>query len=93
MGADVVIAVDLNSGLVSRKQRERLAEAPSEKMPPPEYRNEMAKKLSTHYAEAESTFTQKIRSFLNIDDPTPDIMETVSGAIGKIGRASCRERV
>ena len=81
MGADVVIAVDLNSGLVSRKQRERLAAAPAEKSPP-EYRNEMTRKLSAHYAEAESTFTQKIRSFLNIDDPTPDIMETVSGAIG-----------
>ena len=82
MGADVVIAVDLNSGLVSRRQRARLAEAPAEGTPPPEYRSEMTRKLADHYAEAESTFTQKIRSFLNIDDPTPDIMETVSGAIG-----------
>jgi len=82
MGADVVIAVDLNSGLISRKQRERLAAAPAAEQPQPEYRNEMTKKLADHYAEAETTFTNKIRSFLNIDDPTPDIMETVSGAIG-----------
>ena len=82
MGADVVIAVDLNSGLVSRRQRERLAEKPAGEASPPGYRNEMAKKLSDHYAEAEETFTKKIRAFLNIDDPTPDIMETVSGAIG-----------
>jgi len=82
MGADVIIAVDLNSGLVSRKQRERLAEKPAEETTPPEYRNEMARKLSAHYAEAEPTFAKKIKSFLNIDDPTPDIMETVSGAIG-----------
>ena len=82
MGADVVIAVDLNSGLVSRAQRERLARESTGEAPPPEYRNEMTKKLADHYAEAETTFTNKIRSFLNIDDPTPDIMETVSGAIG-----------
>lgn len=81
MGADMVIAVDLNSGLISRKQRERLVAAPAEKTPP-EYRNEMTRKLAKYYAEAESTFAQKIRSFLNINDPTPDIMETVSGAIG-----------
>ena len=31
MGADVVIAVDLNSGLISRKQREHLAAAPDRK--------------------------------------------------------------
>jgi len=82
MGADVVIAVDLNSGLVSRKQRAHLAVAPPEETPPPEYRNEMARKLAEHYASVESSFTRKIRSFLNRDDPTPDIMETVSGAIG-----------
>jgi len=82
MGADVVIAVDLNSGLVSKAQRERLVSEDPPEAPPPAYRNEMARKLSDHYAEAESTFTKKIRSFLNMDDPTPDIMETVSGAIG-----------
>jgi len=83
MGVDVVIAVDLNSGLVSRAQRDRLVKnADAETSPPPEYRNEMARKLSDHYAEAEETFTQKIKSFLNIDDTTPDIMETVSSAIG-----------
>jgi NTE family protein len=86
MGADVVIAVDLNSGLVSRQQRRRLAIQVSGETPepasPPEYRNEMTRKLAEHYASAESSFTRKIRSFLNMDDPTPDIMETVSGAIG-----------
>ncbi len=82
MGADVVIAVDLNSGLVSRQQRKRLAKEVPGETPPPEYRNEMARKLSEHYASAESTFTKKIRSFLNIDATTPDIMETVAGAIG-----------
>jgi NTE family protein len=82
MGADVVIAVDLNSGLVSRQRQKNLAKEVRGETSPPAYRNEMARKLSEHYAEAESTFTQKIRQFLNIDDPTPDIMETVSGAIG-----------
>ncbi len=82
MGADVVIAVDLNSDLVSRAQRKQLASDAAAKSTPPEYRNEMARKLSDHYAEAEETFTQKIKSFLNIDDTTPDIMETVSSAIG-----------
>lgn len=82
MGADVVIAVDLNSGLVSHAQRERLARESAGETSPPEYRNEMARKLTDHYAEAESTFSKKIKSFLNIDDATPDIMETVSGAIG-----------
>ena len=83
MGADVVIAVDLNSGLVSRqKQRSLARKAPPKAVPPPEYSNELARKLSDHYASAESTFKQKIRSFLKSDDPCPDIMETVSGAIG-----------
>ena len=82
MGADVVIASDLNSGLVSRSQRDRLANNADAMASPPEYRNEMARKLSDHYAEAESTFTDKIKALLKIDNTTPDIMETVSGAIG-----------
>ena len=83
MGADLVIAVDLNSGLVSRQKRRSLVEkAPPKPAPPPEYSNELARKLSDYYASAESAFKQKIRSFLKNDDPSPDIMETVSGAIG-----------
>ena len=82
MGADVVIAVDLNSGLVSRQKRMSLVKEAPRDTPPPEYRNELARKLSDHYASAESTFKQKIRSFLKSDDTSPDIMETVSGAIG-----------
>lgn len=82
MGADVVIAVDLNSGLVSRQKRRSLAKEAPRDTPPPEYRNELARKLSDYYESAESTFKQKIRSFLKNNDTSPDIMETVSGAIG-----------
>ncbi len=82
MGADVVIAVDLNTTLVSRQKRGSLAKESPMVTEPPVYRNEMARKLSEHYASAESTFKQKIRSFLKSDDTSPDIVETVSGAIG-----------
>lgn len=82
MGADLVIAVDLNSGLVSRQKRKSLVREAATETPRPEYSNQLARKLAEHYAAAESTFKRKIRSFLNLDDTTPDIMETVSGAIG-----------
>jgi NTE family protein len=81
MGADVVIAVDLNSDLVSHQQAAAAA-AGEVTDPPPEYRAAMVEKLSDHYASAESTFRDRIRSFLRSDDPTPDILETVSSAIG-----------
>ncbi|MFH1980971.1 MAG: patatin-like phospholipase family protein [Pseudomonadota bacterium] len=84
MGADVVIAVDLNSGLVSRQRRDRLAaerdtgvqEAPGGEQ------SEFMKKLSEYYDSAESVVKKKIREVLNLDDDMPNIMDTVGTAIG-----------
>ncbi len=84
MGADVVIAVDLNSGLVSRQRREHLAakrRGETEEAQKDEA-SELVKKLSEYYDSAESVVKKKIREVLSIDEDMPDIMNTVSTAIG-----------
>ncbi|MBL0712239.1 MAG: patatin-like phospholipase family protein [Desulfosarcina sp.] len=86
MGADIVIAVDLNSGLLPRRDRWRRAASPqAEPLPldePASYRNEWVRKFADYYENAESTFKQKIREMLHKEIDMPDIVETVTTAIG-----------
>ncbi len=81
MGADIVIAVDLNSGLVSRRSRENRPDE-AEKPGPPVYKNESLRKLSAFYDNAGAAFKNKIHEMLKIESDMPDIIETVSGSIG-----------
>lgn len=89
MGARVVIAVDLNSGIVSRgkqllsppddaKQQKLSQNAPGVG---PEAHNQLAKKVANYYESIENNLKQKANGFLRRDAVPPDIIETVMGSI------------
>lgn len=94
MAADLVIAVDLNSGLVSRRvvrKQARIAEEalsegplPSETAPDePAYKLELLKKLSDYYDSAEASFRTKINELFHREEAEeiPDIIDTVMTSI------------
>jgi NTE family protein len=78
--ADVVIAVDLNSGMVSRKKRP--AQAVREPVPERGDKNELAVKLADYLENAESAVRNKLRDLLRSESHVPDIVESVTTAIG-----------
>jgi NTE family protein len=85
MGADVVIAVDLNSGLLSRRDRRRPPSEvvlPPAAVEPPPYQNEWVRKFVDFYESAESIFRRKMGEILHNEIDMPDIIETVTSAIG-----------
>jgi NTE family protein len=86
MGADIVIAVDLNGVLLSRQEQGRPADPPPVESLPQDvqgfYRNEWVRKFTEFYETAESTFKQKIREMRHKETAMPDIVETVTAAIG-----------
>jgi len=80
--ADVVIAVDLNSGIISRRMtplEPKAVEQADEEVPKP--KNELIAKLSDYYATAESTFKHRINELLGRDLDMPDIIDTVMTSI------------
>ncbi|MGD9332178.1 MAG: patatin-like phospholipase family protein [Desulfobacterales bacterium] len=81
-GADVIIAVDLNSGMVSRrqvrKQVQMIANKPDED---PVIQNELLRKLSDYYDSAETSFKSKISDLFHKESTTPDIIDTVMTSI------------
>lgn len=80
--ADVVIAVDLNSGVVSRKKRKRpIRRAAKKTGDPHSYKSELFHKLSAYYETAEINFAGKISEMLGRESSTPDIIETVMTSI------------
>ncbi len=88
--ADIVIAVDLNSNIVSRRnhppannENENQNEEEKEEKPKKENhpRGEMVKKLSAVYENAESNFKKKMSDFLGTDPSMPDIMETLTNSV------------
>jgi NTE family protein len=82
MGADIIIAVDLSSGNVSRLKRAKHKKH-NEQIPDTqtENRNELLKKLSVYYESAELTFRNKINELLKKEADMPDIIETVTTSI------------
>jgi len=80
--ADVVIAVDLNSGITSRRMGLPMtATAAPPKEEPHRFNNELLKKLSDYYETAEVTFKNKINELLGRDSDMPDIIDTVMTSI------------
>jgi NTE family protein len=80
--ADVVIAVDLNSGLVSHKKPLRQPKSAAKKLEDsPAYKSELLKKMADYYEHAETSFTCKINELLHRESSTPDIIETVMTSI------------
>lgn len=86
MGPDVVIAVDLNNGLVSRKDMEKnqkeTAGTDKEIIDQHGYQNEWLKKLVDYYENAGLSLKNKINELLRKESSVPDIMETVTASIG-----------
>jgi NTE family protein len=86
MGADVIIAVDLNNGLISRKNRKKPhgdnTIQNQQLMNPPRYKNELLKKMLNYYENTGFNLKNKMNKLLRKDFETPDIMETISTSIG-----------
>jgi NTE family protein len=81
--ADVVIAVDLNSELVSRKNRKKQTiHAEKKRADHHDYKNELMRKLAGYYENAELSFKNKINELLRREASTPYIMETLTTSIG-----------
>ena len=82
MGADIVIAVDLSSGNISKQKREK-QRLRSEKTPveQEDNKNELINKLSEYYENAELSFKNKITDLFKKEASTPDIIETVTTSI------------
>jgi NTE family protein len=82
MGADVVVAVDLNGGFASRKKRKKEilhTEKKSDRQH--KTRNELTKKWADFYKTAGSGFKDRINELLRRELSTPDIVETVTTSI------------
>jgi len=80
--ADVVIAVDLNSGIISQRNKTRIRRRAVKKVgDPPSYKSELVQKLHDYYETAEISFTDKISEMLKKESATPDIIETVMCSI------------
>ncbi len=86
MGPDVVIAVDLNNGLVSRKDMKKNQKKPpgtdKKNIAPHGYQNELLKKLADYYENAGLNLKNKINELLRKESSVPDIMETITASIG-----------
>lgn len=90
MGAGVVIAVDLNSRIVSRTRRSPALSvfendnelAVKTSSVEANNRNELIQKMADFYESAENRIKDKTSEFLRRDPSTPDIIETVMTSIG-----------
>jgi len=85
MGADVVIAVDLNNTLMARRGRAKNKGEKTANVTKPDiqpgYRNELRKKWSDYYESAGLSLKSKFNELFRKETPSPDIMETVSASI------------
>lgn len=90
MGAEIIIAVDLNSRIVSRGQKPPASSGsdnhtkplPSSSESVPNGRNELMRKMADFYEGVENSLRYKTKEFLHLDVAPPDIIETVMTSIG-----------
>lgn len=88
LGADVIIAVDLNSQRIAQfkkktKKKERFEEHR-------EFKNELLKKLSAYYESAGTGVKAWINDFLKRETDTPDILDTVLASVTLVQRRITR---
>ena len=82
MGADLVIAVDLSSGNISkRKRKKRELKKEDILTKQEENKNELLNKLSKYYETAELSFKHKISDLFKKEASMPDIIETVTTSV------------
>jgi NTE family protein len=83
MDVDVVIAVDLNSGLSPRKKSKLRIDNSRKKVDDPHrHKNELVNKLADYYVNAELGVRNKLNELFRKELSTPDIIETVTTSIG-----------
>jgi len=82
MGADVVVAVDLNGEFASTRKRKKQT-VHIEKKPDAQDKSndELTRKLAAFYKNAGSSFKNTINELITRERPTPDIIETVMTSI------------
>ena len=79
VGADIVIAVDLSSGIISKQKRKKQKfQSKKTSVEQEEKKNELIEKLSKYYENAGSSFKNKINDLFKKEASTPDIIETVT---------------
>ena len=82
MGADIVIAVDLNSKLTSRRIMENRTPKIDTKLENNhEPKGELLQKLTRYYESAGAGFKSKINELLKRESATPELMDTVLTSI------------
>ena len=80
--ADVVIAVDLNSGITSRRMKKpKKMKSEQSVHDAPKFNSELLTKLTDYYETAETNFKKKINELLGRDVNMPDIIDTVMTSI------------
>jgi len=90
MAADVVIAVDLNSGLIAARAETAQVPAVVNDAEEPEYKHQLLQKLADYYASAEMSFKSRISDLFKRESDTPDIIDTVMSSINIMQRRITR---
>jgi len=90
MAADVVIAVDLNSGLIAARAKTAQVPAVVNDAEEPEYKHQLLQKLADYYASAEMSFKSRISDLFKRESDTPDIIDTVMSSINIMQRRITR---
>ncbi len=80
MGADFVIAVDLNSDLISRGNKS--AKQSKTSMMPRKKRNELIARISSHYNSAEKAVKSQINRWFSSSNKTPNIIDVMGTSLG-----------
>lgn len=83
MGADVVIAVNLNTDLTRRRRpkRKELKWLEDSLFKSKRHKNEVIAKLTDHLSNAETSVKRKIRTWLNNDKSVPNVMDIIGSSI------------
>jgi len=82
MGSDIVIAVNLDSQLVSRKRQQKIQkDSPLTETTPPGTRNEFLKKLSARYEAAEKIIRERLELHKEMKQTPPGTRQVINAAI------------
>jgi len=83
MGADIVIAVDLNSGLVGKNRRKKPVQIPPGKSHKITLltENEFIQRMTKHYENASKSVKTKIGHWLSNEKDIPNIMEVMGTSL------------
>ena len=82
MGADFVIAVDLNSGVINGHKKKIEKNIDNDKQRKAEARNEIVNQLFLKYDQAGKLMKNKLNSWFNQSESSPHIINIIGSAIG-----------